>query len=77
MKANIKVGEEVYLPELKQFGIVKEVNATGRPKSVEIQTVDGPKVINVLNMIVKVGEIILMAWPVFENLFIKIKRWFS
>lgn len=77
MKADVKVGEEVFLPKLKQFGIVKEVTESGRPKLVQIQTTQGPKVINVLNMIVKVGEIILMAWPVFESLFLKIKRLFK
>ena len=77
MKVSVKKGDQVYLPELKQFGTVEEITESGRPKTVRIQTPDGDKIINVLNMIVKIGKVILMAWPVFEELYLRIKRWFQ
>jgi len=52
------IGKRVYIKELGQLGTVRTVR-NGAPEEVEIQTPEGPKIINVLDKGYKVLTLLL------------------
>jgi hypothetical protein len=72
------VGQEVYLPSLRQFGRVHLTNAAGEAVQVKIKTPDGDKIINTLNMIVTIVSIVEKGLlPLLKAIVMEIKSWFS
>ena len=72
------LNQEVYLPELRQFGRVKSVNVLGQPTRVEVLTPDGHKIIDTLNLIVTIVNIVQVGiLPALKLIIKEVKSWFS
>lgn len=70
--------QEVYLPQLRQFGSVKAINVLGQPTKVEVLTPDGPKIIDTLNLIVTIVNIVQVGiLPALRLIVKEVKSWFA
>jgi len=62
------IGKKVFIQELNQVGTVREM-AGGQIKTVEVQTPDGPKLVDVLEKGYKVISLILAILKLILNFF--------
>lgn len=62
------IGKKVYIKELNQLGTVRSM-AGGEVENVEVQTPDGPKLINVLENGYKVLNLVLAILKLILNFF--------
>lgn len=62
------IGKKVYIEELNQVGTVRSM-AAGKIENVEVETPDGPKLINILEKGYKVISLILAFLKLLLNFF--------
>lgn len=62
------IGRKVYIRELDQLGVVREMSDR-LVKKVEVQTPDGPKLVDVLEKGYKVISLVLAIWKLVLNFF--------
>ena len=67
--AKFKVNQKVYVPSLKKYGIVKEVNSSGIVTKVDI----GTKVIETANLVIKVVNVLKLLINLIGSIFKKSK----
>ncbi len=71
------LNKKVYINDLEQFGIVKDILEDGTISKVQIITPTGNKTIDTINMVITIVKIVEELKPLWTRIVQGVKGWFG